>query len=51
VNLGARTNGVGQVSVVGSSAIVTWPSKPALSAEDRFVAPAATNEEPPHHHC
>jgi DNA-binding transcriptional LysR family regulator len=27
--------------------IVTWPSNPALNAEETFVAPATTNDEPP----
>jgi hypothetical protein len=44
VNLGAITNGAGQLSVLGSSVIVTCPPSPdavrLLNPEEMFVAVA-----------
>jgi hypothetical protein len=51
VNLGAITTAAGatgQLSVVGSNLMVTWPAPlRALGVDDVVVAAVATNEEPP----
>jgi hypothetical protein len=48
VNSGATTSAVVQLSVVGSYVMVTCPALGLLSVgEDTFVAPLATNDEPP----